>query len=645
MKRRVGCPSGKGRALQDPELISLMVLVDSRRYSDVESLARNILGRKKDHPLALKALSFALLGTGRYEEALPVLEYAILKHADDPDLHNNLGIVLHSQMKWDQAESCFKHALKLSPRDHEIWKNLGVACFKQHRRDEAVSHLLRAIEYHPDDYREAIMHLADVLSSLSRLDEALVCINELRRDDPDNLLLLSQFLSVSLRNCDWVDFDVEFLRLRALSRDFVVGVGPPFGVFAFPGVTGHEHRMVGSNNVGYSMPQNLLAQQQGLVSSMAGKDRERLRIGYLSADFRQHPVAYVVAQVIELHDRSRFEVFAYSIGADDGSQIRKRLVAGFDRFTDVAPMSVYETARVIKNDSIDILIDLTGWTSDGRPESLALRCAPVQVNWLGYPGTLGHSNLADYLIGDPIVTPLENAAHFCETLALLPNCYLPADATRSVGAPPAREDVGLPENGFVFCSFNNSYKFNSLVWDLWCRILLATPESVLWLSAPSLTAQGHLRREAQERGVDPDRIIFAVRTETQEEHLARIQLADLALDPFPYNSHSTGIDTLWAGVPMISLLGDVFVSRVGASELYAAGLDELVTNTVEDYFLLALRLYQDRDYLQAMRDSFKTTRLQRPLFDMGAFARSLESLYCRMWINHCERRKEPIVSV
>ena len=648
MKKRnkPGKTAGKqARPVLDPEQMALMRLVEACRYGEVEHAARKILGQRPNHHLALKALSFALIGLGRFEDALPVVEYAVSRYAEDAEIQNNLGIVLHSQLRWDEAEACFKRALELQPKDHEIWSNLGVACFKQHRWDEAIRHLLKAIEYHPDDYVIAIGHLADALANANRLDEALVCLKELHKNDPENTLLLCQLLSVSLRNCEWEAFAERHEHLRTVSRDFADAVGGSFGPLAFPGISGDEHRRIAASYVATSLPANILAQPPLAARPLAGLERRRLKLGYISADFRQHPVGFVVAEMLERHDHSRFETHGYSIGVDDGSALRSRLIKAFDNFVDVAAMSVYETAKTIAKDEIDILIDITGWTTNGRPESLALRCAPVQVNWLGYAGTLGHVRLADYLIGDATVTPLEHAGHFTESLALLPNCYLPADATRTVGLPPGRAEAGLPESGFVFCSFNNGYKFNPVVWDLWCGILDRAPGSVLWLSSPSPTAQTNLRREARARGIDPERIVFAIRTDTQAEHLARLQLADLALDPFPYNSHSTGIDTLWAGVPMVTLRGETFAARVGESLLRAAGLAELVALTPEDYAATALQLYRDKARLAALRRSLVEGRVSLPLFDMRSFTKDLEGLYCRMWQNELDGKREPIVSV
>jgi predicted O-linked N-acetylglucosamine transferase (SPINDLY family) len=290
-------------------------------------------------------------------------------------------------------------------------------------------------------------------------------------------------------------------------------------------------------------------------------------------------------------------------------------------------------------------VDLHGWTSLGRPEVLALRPAPVIANWLGYAGTLGHPRLADYIIGDPVVTPIGEADDYTEKIAQLPRCYLPYDTKRPVGSPPDRVSAGLPEQGFVFCCFNNVYKINPEVFDLWCRILAACPGSVLWLSGRRESAKSNLRREAELRGIAPERIVFAPSVEGHAEHLARISLADLALDPFPYNSHSTGLDTLWAGVPMVALRGDTFAGRVGASMLEAADLSRLVAASAEEYFLIATRLFEQPAELQAYRRILANGRERRDLavFDMAGFTRDLESLYRRMWHNHLDGRHQPLL--
>jgi predicted O-linked N-acetylglucosamine transferase (SPINDLY family) len=372
-------------------------------------------------------------------------------------------------------------------------------------------------------------------------------------------------------------------------------------------------------------------------------DSGRLRLGYLSSDFQSHAVSFLLAEVVELHDRKRFETIGYSCGPDDGTAFSRRIRGAFDRFRDIRTFPSEAAARRIVEDSVDILVDLNGHTRRGRPRIFALRPAPVQVNWLGYPGTMGAERIADYIIGDPVVTPLAHAAFYSETLALMPHCYQPNDRQRRIGPPTTREAHGLPEEGFVFCSFNQGYKIAPNIFDLWGRLLAAVPGSVLWLlECNSDAARENLRSEAALRGIAPERIVFAPKL-PPAEHLGRLRLADLMLDTFPYTSHTTGSDALWVGLPLVTRLGETFASRVAGSLLRAAELPELVTATFDGYFNLALGLAEHPMKLAAVKDRLAARRLVCPLFDSARFTRDLERLFERMWENHLAGRKERIV--
>lgn len=643
-KRNSKSKSAKGIHL-DPKCIALMRLVESGRQDEVEVLARRLLQEQPRHSLALKALGFALIGLERFEEALAVIESALQVSPHDPELCNNRGIVLSMLMRWDESLEAFNRSLELRPKHPETLKNLGVAYFRMHRWNEAVPPLLQAIEVYPGDYVDAIGFLAGALTNASRIDEAWTCYNELWRGDPENVGALADFLSISLRRCDWSDWRQLLGTLREKSNDFASLCSNPFSPLAWPGVTGTELMNIAQNFLRTQIPHNFLGAGHAEYLSSVAANTKPLRVGYLSADFRNHPVGQVIAEVIERHDRERVEVIGYSLGIDDGSALRARLSRSFDRFVNLADLGVGEMARRIRDDGVQILVDLHGWTSEGRPEVLALRCAPVQVNWLGYAGTLGHAKLAEYVLGDPVVTPFEHGSYYCEAIAQLPWSYMPIDTTILPGERPNRQVAGLPESGFVFCSFNNSYKFNPDVFDLWSRILLACPGSVLWLSQPPGDGADRLKREISLRGVAPERLIFANRVAGREEHLGRLQLADLALDPFPYNSHSTGGDILMAGVPMVALLGDTFPARVGASLLRAARVGELIAESKEAYFDLAVALFQNPGRLKKVRDRLAPEkRGSLPFFDMRNLAAELENLYARMWEDWRQGVRRPLLA-
>jgi protein O-GlcNAc transferase len=424
--------SGAARRVpMDPECLALMRLVDAASYAQAETAARRILGGRPTHALALKALGFALIGQGRYDEALPIVSYSLERNAHDPELHNNLGIVLSSLMRWNESINCFARSIEIKADDPEVLKNYGVALSRMHRFDEAVPFFLKAIECHSGDYLEAIEQLSGALLSSNRNDEAWTCLNELRKNDPGNANILSPFLCASLKRCDWTDLDARLRSLRSLSADYRSLTDNPFVTLSFPEVNAAEQFQVAENFARRSIPPGILdaPDVEWPLGEPGQVPERRLRIGYLSADFRNHPVGLILPQVIELHDRSQVEVFAYSLGADDQSDIRKRLMAAFDHFVDLLDCSVAETAQRIRADRIDILVDLNGWTTDGRPEALALRCAPVQVNWLGYAGTLGTENWPTIFSATRSLRPFEDQACYAETLVHLPNCYLPADSS------------------------------------------------------------------------------------------------------------------------------------------------------------------------------------------------------------------------
>jgi len=366
-------------------------------------------------------------------------------------------------------------------------------------------------------------------------------------------------------------------------------------------------------------------------------EESRIRIGYLSADFCEHPVAYATAELFEKHDREPFEILGYSCGPDDGGAMRQRLVKAFDRFADVSNLAFMDAARRIAADGVDILVDLTGYTQHAPTEILAYHPAPVQVNYLGYPGTMG-ADYMDYIFVDDFVVPTDQQSYFSERLVHLPGCYLPYASQQKISAiTPSRAKCVLPEEGFVFCCFNNSYKITPAMYDVWMRLLKAVPGSVLWLRENNRWVAANLRREAESRGVAADRLVFASKWPLPE-HLSRYRLADLYLDTFPYNAHSMAGDVLWAGCLLLTMSGHTFASRVAGSLLRTVGLPELVTESLEQYEELALRLAQNHQELSELRSRLAANRDTCSLFDCQRFARHLEQAYLHMWDVHISRQ-------
>jgi predicted O-linked N-acetylglucosamine transferase (SPINDLY family) len=367
-----------------------------------------------------------------------------------------------------------------------------------------------------------------------------------------------------------------------------------------------------------------------------------LRIGYLSADFHKHATAYLIAGLLESHDRQAFDIIGYSYGPEDRSSMRARLRSACTDFVGIGATSDAEAAARIHADGIDILVDLKGYTQHARPGILTYRAAPIQAQFVGYPGTMG-TRLVDYLIADSFVIPETHFRYYDERIVHLPDCCQPNDPLRSMGAVPARADAGLPETGFVFCSFNETYKITPAMFDVWMRLLRTVPGSVLWLLASNQWAPANLRREAQLRGVDPSRLIFAPRL-SQPAHLGRLSLADLVLDTLPVNAHTTASDALWAGVPVLTCPGETFVSRVAGSLVRTNGLPELIAENLDEYELKARALAERPETLLDLKARVRGRRFTSPVFDARRFAKHLEAAYRAMWDRHTRREAPaPIV--
>jgi protein O-GlcNAc transferase len=464
-------------------------------------------------------------------------------------------------------------------------------------------------------------------------DKAFDCYRQAVAVDPRYYPARINILHQLQHRCEWSDLKPAIQKFRKIVRE-----GPatsktqlsPFIFLTLPGTTPHEQKRCAEKFIQIECPPQIVFSLRNKLGFDSNRlPDEKIRIGYLSEDFRQHPVTYQMVEIIERHDRSRFHITAFSYGPDDESPIRKRIEKAFDSFVDITDKNHEETAREIYSRHIDILVDLTGYTGGTRSAMLALRPAPVQVNFLGYPGTLG-ADFVDYLIADRFVIPSELQRFYTEKVVWLSDCFMPNDRSRPQPSAPSRVECGLPENGFVFCCFNLSYKFTPDMFDIWCRLLKSVPDSVLWLSASNPIAEANLRREAESRGVSAERIIMANRLEKIEAHLARLQCADLFLDTLPYNAHASCSDALWMGLPVITCAGETFPSRVAGSLLTTMGVPELITYNLDDYYKLALDLATDRHRLDSIRSKIVANRDSTPLFDSEKFTRNLEQAYIRM---------------
>ena len=563
----------------------------------------------------------ALTGLERFAEAEAQLRRAVDLVPDKAEAHRDLGEILAKLGRLDEAFASYRRALTIKPDYSVAHVNLGIALTSLGELDDAVASCHRALALDPD-YVLAYRSLGDVLLRQGKVSEAIACLGHAVSFKPDDSDALTAWFQVRQHICDWSSYREDEARVRS-----TVGSQPSLGATArlLPLSTTPEELLDRALRVAAKMA----VPESAVLPRPQPRPGDRIRLGYLSADFRPHPVAFLIAELIEFHDRRDFEVIGYSYGPDAGSGIRSRLTSAFDRFVDISDMRHRQAAERIHADAVNILIDLTGSTGFCRPAILAHRPAPIQFNYLGYPGTMG-ADFLDYIV-DPFLVPMDQQPFYTERLVHLPNCYQPSDTRRKIAEPaPSRAECGLPEAGFVFCCFNNSYKITPTLFGIWMRLLNAVPGSVLCLVEANAFVKGNLRRESISRGVAAERLVFA-QPAPMPEYLARLGLADLFLDTLPYNAGATANDALWAGLPVLTCSGATYVGRMAGALLTAARLPELITTSLEAYEALALWLATEPGLLAGLRERLARNRATMPLFAIARFTRDLEAAYRQMW--------------
>lgn len=560
---------------------------------------------------------------GRYEEAAASYDKTLALDPNQPEAALHRGNALLHLRRFAQALASFELYLPAKPGDAEGWISHGAALFGLNALEGAAASFSNALAIQKG-HVAALASRAGILVLLGRYEEASADYRALLAADPAADYMHGNLLQCQLACCDWRDLAQEKTVIAAGLRAGKRVVSPFQNVAHCE--TAEEQFLVARAWLAHEVPKPGRKLWQGDVYS-----HDRIRVAYLSEDFREHAVSTLMAGVWERHDRARFETIAVSFGPDDGSAMRKRTENSFTRFLDVRMQSDEEIARALREMEIDIAVDLMGYSGHARPGILAYRPAPIQVNHLGFPGTMG-GNEIDYILADAITIPEAHRAYYSEKIVTLPYSYMPADSTRAIASYiPTRAELDLPENGFVFACFNNSSKFAPAMFALWMRLLKATPQSVLWLSQPNGSAIRNLMAFAQTHGVAPERLVFAPHTPAVEDHLARLKRADLFLDTSPYNAHTTASDALWAGLPVLTTPGGTFAGRVAASLVHAVGLPEMIADSFEAYEALAVNLARDQNALGAIRTRLAGNRGTHPLFDTALFTTHLEAAYLDMW--------------
>jgi protein O-GlcNAc transferase len=583
-----------------------------------------------NHVEALSNRGVLLLELDRPEAALASFDRALELAPQLSKALNNRGNALQSLNRFQEAVASFDRAIALEPQFFEALRNRGGALRKLGLAQAALASLDAALQIRPD--AQALLDRAETLVELQRHAEAIDCLTRLLELAPDTDYARGLRLHLQGLSCDWQSYDQH---ARSLVASIEAGrrADYPFPFLSVRDVAAAQ-RACAKAFVADKFPAS--------AAPLWRKKRyghAKIRIGYLSGDFRQHPVSALMARVFELHDRKRFETAAFSLRPAERSSLGERVRDAFDSFVDVSQMSDRAIASLMRDRQIDIAVDLMGFTQGSRTAILAHRPAPVQVNYLGFPGTTGAPYM-DYLIADEFVIPAAHRQHYTEKIVWLPECFQANDDRRAVAVGvPSRRQFDLPDFGLVFCCFNNNYKINPACFDVWMRLLRFVPGSVLWLVAEDSPVRDNLRREARSRDVDPHRLIFADRI-PYDDHLARLRCADLFLDTVPFNAGTTASDALWAGVPLVTCTGKALAARMAGSLLTAVGLPELVTDSLEAYESLALDLARSPSLLADVRARLAVNRLSSPLFDSERFCRHLESAYVSMW-ERAERGKAP----
>lgn len=557
----------------------------------------------------------------RFDEALGSYDRALAAQPNYGEALYNRANTLRELNRLGEALVGYDRVLSVRPNDAEALSNRGVTLHELRRYDDALVSFDRAVELRPDD-PEVLFNRANTLSALRRYDEALAAYDQVLAKKPDHAYALSGAAFSAINLCDWAIRETFEAQLIA-----AVGKKVAISPFVMLGYSDDPELQLqcARNYIEKKVP--VLSQPLWVGQTW---HHDKIRIAYLSADFHSHATSSLMAELFERHDRSRFEIIGISFGIDDKSETRKRVVSSFDAFHDVRQKSDREVANLLRDSQVDIAIDLKGYTLDARPEILAFRPAPIQVTYLGYPGTTG-SQFINYIIADQVVAPFDHQRFYTEKIVQLPDCYQPNDTKRKVAEhAPTRKEAGLPDDKIVFCCFNNNWKITPATFDVWMRLLSEVKDSILWLLSDNPGAERNLRKEAANRGIDASRLIFAPRLPL-DEHLARHKLADLFLDTLPCNAHTTASDALWMGLPVLTCEGDAFAARVAASLLRAIGAGELIATNMEEYEALALKFARDPALLAALKAKILRNRESYPLFNSKRFVQHIEAAYIKMW--------------
>ena len=593
-------------------------------YDEALSCDSQVISMKPDYAEAYSNKGSTLHELRRYEEAIAHYDKSLSLKPDYAEAYSNKGNALHELRRYEEAITHYDKSLSLKPDYADAHFNKGNTLHELKRYDEAIAHYDKSLSLKPD-YAEAWASKANTLNSLRQHTQAAECYLKASEFSVEDAFFYGHSHHQMMLSCDWTNYEKMIDEIHCRVNEGKK-VSHPFG---FQGISTSEALIRRCTEI-YAIDK--FPPLASLYKRSKNK-HNKIRIGYLSGEFREQATSILLSRVWELHDKSKFDIYAFDSGWKDSSDYRQRIEKAFTTILDVSRVSDLEIAKLITANEIDILVNLNGFFGQGRQGVFSYKPAPIQINYLGFPGTMGASYI-DYIIADRVVLPEQSREHYVEKVVYLPNSYQANDNQRVISKRQfTKAELGLPEDSFIYACFNNNYKITPSTFDSWMKILASVKGSVLWLLADNPIAKENLIKAAFTRGIDPSRLVFADRLATSE-HLARHRLADLFLDTLPCNAHTTCSDALWTGVPVLTLVGSTFSGRVAASLLRAIGLDELITHTRNDYELLAIELAMDRSKLKILKERLSQNLFSEPLFDSSLITTNLESAYIKMYQRH-----------
>jgi len=614
------------------------LLLEQGKHQDAIFYLQKSIELNPDIAAAFIKIGQIQLGGNHLNDALSSYLKAIELEPDHAPTYVNIGNIYNDLGSQQMALNSYKRALEIDPTLAISHLNIGILLSKQGQLNDAISHYQAALAIQPD-CEDAHYNLGLAYADQGNRTYARDSLKKALQLSPEHLAALGGLAHQMQHMCEWEGLPLIVEQIRKLtiaapefssSKNWIA----PFSYISLPGINAQEQKDCIAKCINRIYPSSSPRYNSSRFP-LKSTETKKISVAYLSANFQEHPVSYLMAEVIELHDRSRFHVTAYNYNGNEQNLMRERLNLAFDEFVDISDLSVSDAAKRIYADNIDILVDLTGHTQHSKSEIMTLHPAPVQVNYLGYPGTMG-ADFVDYIIADRFVIPEASHHYYTEKVAYLPDCFQANDRQRPRPSAPSRTECGLPETAFVFCCFNQTLKITSEVFDIWCRLLLAVPDSILWIASSNPQAEYNLLKELAIRGINGARLVVAPIL-PRKAYLARLQCADVFLDTLPFNAGTTCSDALWMGLPVITCAGDTFAARMAGSLLTTIDVPELITYNLEDYYHLALELATDRIKLAAIRNKIIANRETSPLFDSESFTRNMESAYIKMIADYTKK--------